>query len=59
LVIISDDYLQYDTQDTYAYYRNKATGHPFKVERQMRYVLTTRSDGTIDFMSSGNGLFVF
>lgn len=59
LVIISDDYLQYDTQETSAYYRDKATGHPFKTEGKTRYVLTTRSDGTIDFMPIGAVLFVF
>ena len=59
LVIISDDYMQYDTQNTSAYYRDKATGHPFKTKANKRYVLTTRSDGTIDFMPSGSGLFVF
>lgn len=57
LVIISDDYMQYDTQETCAYYRDKATGHPFKAKT--RYVLTTRSDGTIDFMPIGDSLYVF
>lgn len=59
LVIISDDYMQYDTQKTTAYYRDKAIGHRFKSEGKMRWVLSTRNDGTIDFMPSGSGLFVY
>lgn len=59
LVVISDDYVQYDTQETSAYYRDKASGYPFKVEGGMRYVLTTRSDGTLDFHSYGGRMFVF
>lgn len=59
LVIISDDYMQYDTQETSAYYRAKATGHPFKSEGNTRWVLTTRSDGTLDFMPIGSDIFVF
>lgn len=59
LVVISDDYMQYDTQKTTDYYREKATGHPFKTEGRWRWVLTTRSDGTIDFIPIGDSLFVF
>ena len=60
LTIVSDDYVQYDTQDTCAFYRDKTSGHPFKSEGKTRWVLTTRQDGTLDFMASDRGgMFVF
>lgn len=59
LVVISDDYMQYDTQQTSAFYRDKASGHPFKFDGNLRWVLTTRCDGTLDFMPTYTGLFVF
>jgi hypothetical protein len=57
LVVISDDYKQYDTQETSAYYRDKATGTKFKGND--RWVLTTRSDGNIDFMDVCGMLFAY
>ncbi len=49
LVVISDDYMQYDTQETVAYYANKCSGiQGFRVPG-VRKVLTTRSDGDITF----------
>lgn len=57
LVVISDDYKQYDTQETSAYYRDKAIGAKFKGND--RWVLTTRSDGNIDFMDVCGMLFAY
>ncbi len=59
LTIISDDYIQYDTQETSAFYRNRTTGHPFKAAGEQRWVLTTRADGTIDFSPSYGSMFVY
>jgi beta-lactamase superfamily II metal-dependent hydrolase len=50
LTIISDDYKQYDSQETDQWYRIRTTGYPFKSEGDTRYVLTTRNDGNIDFI---------
>ena len=49
LVIISDDYKQYDTQETAQYYRSKAKGIDFFRRDGRRWVLTTRSDGHLLF----------
>lgn len=56
LVIISDDYKQYDTQNTGNYYASKCSGIPdFRTPGNNRKVLTTRSDGEILFtFSNGN-----
>lgn len=56
LVVISDDYKQYDTQETTGYYASKARGiSNFRNRSGMRYVLTTRSDGEIRFsFQAGN-----
>jgi beta-lactamase superfamily II metal-dependent hydrolase len=55
LVIISDDYHQYDTQQTTAYYGSKSRGiNGFRTETGLRRVLTTRRDGAINF-SFNNG----
>ena len=56
IVVISDDYHQYDTQDTVAYYRSKCTGIPNFRGRGPRHVLTTRRDGAITFAVSFNGV---
>lgn len=49
IVVISDDYRQYDTQDTTSYYRSKCTGiQGFRGQGERR-VLTTRSDGALTF----------
>lgn len=49
LVVISDDYKQYDTQETTSYYAQKARGIPWFREQGRRYVLTTRNDSEIRF----------
>jgi hypothetical protein len=60
LNIVSDDHVQYETQDTGVLYRDRRSGHPFKSEGKTRWVLTTRQDGTLDFMASDRGgMFVF
>lgn len=56
IVIISDDYRQYDTQNTTQYYASKAQGIIFR--GRSRYVLTTRNDGEINFVFSETGCFV-
>jgi len=53
LVIISDDYKQYDTQETAQYYRSKAKGIDFFRGEGRRWVLTTRSDGHLLFTFDG------
>ncbi|WP_186511159.1 ComEC/Rec2 family competence protein [Caenimonas sedimenti] len=47
LVVISDKGYLYDTQETVPYYRTKAGGWTFR--NTDRWVLTTRSDGMIEF----------
>lgn len=50
LVVISDDYKQYDTQQTTQYYACKASGITnFRSPGVSRKVLTTRSDGDLQF----------
>jgi len=50
LVVISDDYKQYDTQETTNYYGSKAIGITnYRGQSDVRRVLTTRSDGEIRF----------
>jgi beta-lactamase superfamily II metal-dependent hydrolase len=50
LVVISDDYKQHATQETTNYYGSKAQGiSGFRFDRNLRRVLTTRSDGELMF----------
>lgn len=50
LVVISDDYKQYNTQETTNFYAGKALGiSGYRGAPGMRYVLTTRRDGEIRF----------
>lgn len=50
LIVISDDYKQYATQETTNYYAAKASGiDGYRGRPGMRYVLTTRKDGEIRF----------
>ncbi len=59
LVVISDDYKQYSTQETTAYYASKASGITgFRSEQGRRRVLTTRSDGEILFQFRDGGCHV-
>lgn len=55
LVVISDDYKQYDTQNTTNFYGSKVSGiGPFRNEARRR-VLTTRKDGHLSFMFKDGG----
>jgi len=55
LVVISDDYKQYNTQETVRYYASKCSGiADFRYSGNARKVLTTRNDGEIIF-SFANG----
>jgi len=50
VVVISDDYKQYSTQETSAYYARKAIGITgFRNDLGLRKVLTTRRDGELWF----------
>jgi beta-lactamase superfamily II metal-dependent hydrolase len=50
LIVISDDYKQYDTQETTTYYGSKATGIScYRGQPGIRKTLTTRNDGEIRF----------
>lgn len=53
LVVISDDYRQYRSQETTNYYGGKARGIPWFRNGGARHVLTTRSDGEIRFSFHG------
>jgi beta-lactamase superfamily II metal-dependent hydrolase len=54
LVVISDDYKQYETQETTAYYGQKAIGITnYRGQAGTKKVLTTRSDGEIRFSFLG------
>lgn len=52
-VVISDKGYAYDTQRTIPFYSKYAQGGPFRNDK--RYILTTRSDGNIDFMFRQDG----
>jgi beta-lactamase superfamily II metal-dependent hydrolase len=56
VVVISDDYQQYDTQETTNWYRARSFGIPFFGEK--RHVFTTRRDGTIYIEANSLGATV-
>jgi beta-lactamase superfamily II metal-dependent hydrolase len=58
IVVISDDYHQYDTQQTVAYYRAQCSGVTNFRGQDRRHVLTTRRDGAITFVTSATGVTV-
>ena len=58
LIVISDDNVQYKTQETVQWYSSKVQSQGVKLNGQMRKVLTTRSDGQIDFSISPSGISV-
>lgn len=59
LVVISDDYKQYDTQETVNYYAARCSGIAnFRAPGCTRRVLTTRSDGEILFTFDGASCWV-
>jgi hypothetical protein len=55
IVVISDDYHQYDTQKTTAYYKSKCAGMDYFRSNGRRWVLTTRNDGTLTFTFKADG----
>lgn len=58
IVVISDDYKQYTTQETVAYYGSKCSGITGFRGQDMRKVLTTRRDGTLTFTWHGQQCIV-
>ena len=59
VVVISDDYRQFATQDTTNFYGSKAYGITgFRDETGIRRVLTTRKDGPIVFSFQGRSCLV-
>lgn len=56
LTVISDDYKQYDSQETTSYYGSRTRGIPWN--GGMRQVFTTRSDGEIRFSFQGGNCLV-
>jgi len=59
IVVISDDYKQYDTQETTGYYSRKAKGIAWFRDGGARYVLTTRSDSEVRFSFRNGGCTVW
>jgi beta-lactamase superfamily II metal-dependent hydrolase len=58
IIIISDDYRQYNTQYTTGYYGTKCNGITGFRNQELRKVLTTRRDGYIRFEFVNNGCIV-
>lgn len=58
LIVISDDYKRYDTQETASYYASKCAGIQDYRGCGPRKVLTTRSDSEIDFSFVGGRCIV-
>lgn len=58
IIVISDDYKQYDTQETVSYYSAKCSGIEGFRRPGVRKVLTTRRDGAITFSFSNGGCIV-
>ncbi len=58
IVVISDDYHQYETQNTTPYYESKCSGIDGFRGQAKRRVLTTRSDGDITFTFNQQGCIV-
>jgi beta-lactamase superfamily II metal-dependent hydrolase len=58
IFIISDEELQFDSQETTSWYRYRARGIPLIGRQDRRYVYTTRSDGSlrIDVQPDGRGV---
>ncbi len=56
IVIISDDYKQYDTQETVNWYRQRVTGINF--HGSIRHVFTTRKDGAIYLSATGTSVSI-
>ncbi|HJV60463.1 MAG TPA: hypothetical protein VJ743_05920 [Albitalea sp.] len=59
IVVISDDYKQYNTQETTGYYSRKVKGITWFRDGGARYVLTTRRDGEVRFSFRNGGCLVW
>jgi len=59
IVVTSDDYKQYNTQETTGYYSKKVKGIAWFRDGGARYVLTTRRDGEVRFSFSSGGCLVW
>lgn len=59
IVVISDDYKQYNTQETTSYYSRKVKGIAWFRDGGARYVLTTRQDSELRFSFSNGGCRVW
>ncbi len=59
LTVISDDYKQYDSQETTNFYASKTLGIDGFRGQGRRYVLTTRRDGEIIFRFEGRRCLVY
>ncbi|SHN28835.1 hypothetical protein SAMN02787076_04786 [Rhizobacter sp. OV335] len=60
LVVISDDYKQFETQETTDFYGSKASGiYGFRTDTGVRKVLTTRCDGPLVFSFQGSNCVVY
>lgn len=60
VIVISDDYKQYETQETTDFYGSKASGiSGFRTDLGLRKVLTTRCEGPITFSFQGRHCFVY
>lgn len=55
LIVISDDGIQYKTQNTISWYSEKVSNNGIMLNGRSRKVLTTRSDGKINFSIDPNG----
>jgi len=55
LFIISDGAMEFETQETTQWYRNRASGIPVIGTQDRRYVCTTRSDGSLQIDAQANG----
>jgi beta-lactamase superfamily II metal-dependent hydrolase len=58
IFVISDGAIQYDTQETAGWYRTRASGIPVIGTQDRRYVVTTRSDGTLQIDVQPDGRYL-
>ena len=58
LIVISDGDIQYKTQNTVSWYAGKVANNGVELNGRPRKVLTTRSDGQIDFSINPSGATV-
>jgi beta-lactamase superfamily II metal-dependent hydrolase len=56
IIVISDDYMQHDTQETNGWYRARCHGAGLIADpMQRRHVMTTRNDGTMRINAKADG----